>query len=177
MKSRPLSEREIKLVTDTKKSKYAVVFGLMYELGLRHSELKRIDTSKLLSSGVVYITSSKGSNNQLRNISKPLLAQLRMVGLQKLNRLIGITLHGLNKALKSLLGGDLGVSTHSLRKTIAQQVYKATKDIMAVSKLLRHKTITSTQYYLNSLFDVDSLVMNILNGGGSERVERVTPLT
>lgn len=168
MKSRALNKKELQLITDINKSKYAVVFALMYELGLRHSELKRLDTTKLLANGAVYIKSSKGSDNQLRNVSKNLLAKLRIVGLQKLNRLIGVTRHGLNKALKTLLNSDFGISTHSLRKSIAQAVYSATKDIMAVCKLLRHKTVTSTQYYIQSLFDVDSLVFSVLDTSALE---------
>lgn len=50
--------------------------------------------------------------------------------------------------------GLIDVSSHDLRATFATELFKATKDVLLVSKLLGHSSIATTQAYLG--FDTDA---------------------
>jgi integrase/recombinase XerD len=48
-----------------------------------------------------------------------------------------------------------GVTTHDFRKTTATNLYKKTRNILAVQKLLGHKNIETTKLYID--IDQDQL--------------------
>jgi integrase len=61
-----------------------------------------------------------------------------------------ISLMTINRRLKSALNDNKGVSSHSIRKSIAMEIYKKTNnDIISTMLFLRHSSVTTTQLYLN----------------------------
>jgi integrase len=61
-----------------------------------------------------------------------------------------VSLMTINRRLKSVFGSANYISSHSIRKSIAHEVYLNTdKDIYAVMRFLNHSSIVVTQKYLN----------------------------
>jgi integrase len=61
-----------------------------------------------------------------------------------------ISLMTINRRLKSALNDSKGISSHSIRKSIAMEIYtKTNNDIISTMLFLRHSSVTTTQKYLN----------------------------
>jgi integrase len=88
-------------------------------------------------------------NNNLRSIIRDLIGK---IGTENHLKLFPKTVRCYQKAFErihSKLGFDRGLSTHSMRKTLAEKIWDASdKDLIAVQKGLNHRRIDSTQHYL-----------------------------
>lgn len=83
------------------------------------------------------------------------------------------------KACAEMAGIEKRISPHALRHTFAFASYLYCKNLMAVSKLLGHATITTTQRYLQHLdqLDLRKAIPAFLAGGRGPKVQPETKKT
>ncbi|MBC8233479.1 tyrosine-type recombinase/integrase [bacterium] len=80
-------------------------------------------------------------------------------------RLSRVQVHRILKAAfeRAFLTGN--VTTHSMRKTVANAVYSATGDLFVVKEILGHKNVSTTQQYLGVGIDKLQEAMDALSEG------------
>jgi integrase len=139
-----------------KKDKYKAVWMGLLTMGLRISELKQLDYDTCLSNEILQIKSSKGSNSKIVKLTSLFKDALSTVNKETWDYYKQIDRTVYNRRLKRLLNRVGGVSTHSFRKTIANKYYIKYNDILRVKNILGHKSLSSTSYYLESNYIIDS---------------------
>lgn len=149
MKAIKFTESDIKILLN---DKYKSVWVAMLTMGLRISELKQLEYEACLKYENINIKSAKGSNSKVVKVSQTFKQYLSEINKEKWDKLKSNSRFGYNKRLKKLLNKNMGVSTHSFRKSIAYECYKKYNDILRVKNILGHKSLSSTSYYLDSNF-------------------------
>ena len=160
------------------------LFGLLFEGGLRPSEVLKIRLEDVTTKDkTVYLAyPSKNSDLRLISISKPLTALLRALidsesdQSQTISSLILGPLTGgsmknklemlFTRFKNKVLGFDKQLTLYSFRHTYGSRLYRKTLDPMFVKQAMGHKSLASTQYYIEKLKskDVADKVADILGG-------------
>jgi len=181
--ARPFKPYEIVAVSQSFRGKYAVrdkcLFLLGINIGARVSELTALQVGDVwhYSRPVEVLTLRKETvKGKKESYSIPLNATAKaviseMIQLKKAQgeeispkaflfasrkgkgRLSRVQVHRILKAAyeRAFLTGN--VTTHSMRKTVANTVYSATSDLFVVKEILGHKNLSTTQQYLGVGFE------------------------
>jgi len=176
--ARPLTDEEIPLISRSFSGKYAerncCLFLLGVNIGARVSELTalRVDDVWQHGKAVSVLTLRKETikgkresysiplNSTARAVISNLIAWKKEKG-ESLSpsaylfasrkgggRLTRVQAHRILKNAYDKAGITGKVTTHSMRKTVANKVYSATNDLMLVKEVLGHKNLATTQQYL-----------------------------
>lgn len=121
--------------------------------GLRVSEARSVTWSNLDRSRRELTVRGKGDKTRVVPVSQKLLKVLDGIPPADRNGPIcqGVS-DSVTRKLITRIAYDLGiddVSSHDLRATFATSLFRATKDILLVSRLLGHSNIATTQAYLH----------------------------
>ena len=181
--ARPLTPEEIQAVSQSFRGKYAVrdkcLFLLGINIGARVSELTALQVGDVWKHArpVDVLTFRKGTvKGKKESYSIPLNATAKAVICEMIQwkkaqgedispkaflfasrkgkgRLSRVQVHRILKAAyeRAFLTGN--VTTHSMRKTVANTVYSATSDLFVVKEILGHKNLSTTQQYLGVGFE------------------------
>ncbi|RRR65339.1 MAG: hypothetical protein EI684_23505 [Candidatus Viridilinea halotolerans] len=133
-----------------------LVIHLMYYAGLRRAEVGRLRVSDIsLVGGLIYVRESKGDDRAVA-IHKDLLPVLAEACAGKLQT-DTVVASEKKKAMSSadvgkifdgwLLRRGLRISAHRLRHTFATQVYRNSRDLLALQHALGHKSADTTKIY------------------------------
>lgn len=176
--ARPLTPYEIVAVSQSFRGKYAVrdkcLFLLGINIGARVSELTALQVGDVwhYSRPVDVLTLRKETvKGKKESYSIPLNATAKAVIAEMIQwkqaqgedispsaflfasrkgkgRLSRVQVHRILKEAyeRAFLTGN--VTTHSMRKTVANAVYSATGDLFVVKEILGHKNLSTTQQYL-----------------------------
>lgn len=136
----------------TEQAMFAVALGGL--AGLRVSETISLTRDDVLGTGELRV---KGKGEKTRRI--PISSELARY-LDKMpasGRLVAMSNAGARKAITTaavnagVTGHDGGVvSSHDLRATFATALYRATRDIVLVQRLLGHSDVKTTQVYVGT---------------------------
>jgi len=176
--ARPLTDEEIHLISQSFFGKYAsrnrCLFMLGVNIGARVSELTALRVGDVWQHGkaVSVLTLRKETvKGKRESYSIPLNSTAKAVILQFIawkkaegeslspsaylfasrkgsGRLSRVQAHRILKKAYERAGITGKVTTHSMRKTVANKVYSATNDLMLVKEVLGHKNLSTTQQYL-----------------------------
>lgn len=126
---------------------------LQFRYGIRINDLRRIERRNILSTGVIIVPQSKGSESLLCTIVEDrefwlayrsgMYTDIKIFTYSffyKLYKRYGLSIY-------SEVGGNSSV-THSARKSLARSLYEETNDISVSQCALGHKSSNSTMYYL-----------------------------
>jgi site-specific recombinase XerD len=190
-----LTPDEIAAVSQSFLGKYAVrdkcLFLLGINIGARISELTALQVGDVWHHGkpVAVLTFRKGTvKGKKESYSIPLNATAKAVIAEMIHwkkargeeifpaaflfasrkgkgRLSRVQVHRLLKAAfeRAFLTGN--VTTHSMRKTVANAVYSATNDLFVVKEILGHQNVSTTQQYLGVGIDKLQEAMDALSEG------------
>jgi len=185
--ARPLTDEEIHLISCSFSGKYAernrCLFLLGVNIGARVSELTALRIGDVWQHGkaVSVLTLRKETikgkresysiplNSTAKAVVSELIAWEKKEG-ESLSpsaylfasrkgggRLTRVQAHRILKKAYDKAGITGKVTTHSMRKTVANKVYSATGDLFVVKEVLGHKNLATTQQYLgvgmDRLFD------------------------
>lgn len=141
---------------------------LQFRYGIRINDLRRIERKNILSTGVIIVPQSKGSESLLCAIVEDrefwlgyksgLYTDIKIFTYSffyKLYRRYGLSIY-------SETGGNSSV-THSARKSLARSLYSETNDISISQSALGHKSASSTMYYLTKEQRSNELKRGILS--------------
>ena len=191
--ARPLTPYEIQAVSQSFRGKYAVrdkcIFLLGINIGARVSELTALTVGDVWqhSRPVDLLTLRKDTvKGKKESYSIPLNATAKAVIAEMIQwkkaqgedlspsaflfasrkgkgRLSRVQVHRILKAAyeRAFLTGN--VTTHSMRKTVANTVYSATGDLFVVKEILGHKNVSTTQQYLGVGFEKLQEAMDTLD--------------
>lgn len=169
MASKPLTTEEIEsILMHLGNERDRLLFLLGIHTGFRISELLSLTLSDVTEYGAVResITvrrahmKGKGSSRTipLHNRAREALGAYITPGMRPEVRLFDISRVQAHRILKrSVVLAQIkgSVSTHSMRKTFGQKVYKATgNNVVAAQRALGHKSLSSTTHYLSVGDDV-----------------------
>ena len=176
--ARPLTDEEIHLISQSFTEKYAVrnrcLFLLGVNIGTRVSELTALRIGDVWQHGKVVsvLTLRKETvKGKRESYSVPLNSTAKAVILKLIawkkakgevilpsaylfasqkgeGRLSRVQVHRILKKVYQKAGLTGKVTTHSMRKTVANKVYSATGDLLVVKEVLGHKNLATTQQYL-----------------------------
>jgi integrase len=161
MKSRPLTDTEIAILTDNLTSiQHKCLFILGVKTGFRISELLSITVADVAGKDQVSVQrkNMKGKQSSrtvvLHQAAKDIVAmylkEYQLTGDSKLFDFSRQWAYQIMRDAASLSGINGVVSTHSMRKTFGMNVYnKTNKDIVAAQMALGHKSLASTSHYLS----------------------------
>lgn len=158
-----LNQNQIeKLKKNLKMDSGDLLIRVLLRTGMRSAELYALK-QKDIHNNKVKVTACKGSLNRdmpLGDLTGPLRALLSHLG-DDLGNLWGCTSrNSFTAALRRfwalrrlhILGFEGGAfGLHSLRATAAMNVYRMTKDPMAVKAFLGHKSISSVIHYIHAV--------------------------
>lgn len=174
--ARPLSKEQAQAVLNTtQKAREKALFTLGFCTGYRISEILSLTLGDVVTDGLLHShitikarnTKTKtGRSVFLNNIARVALAELvesmkhlpsdtplflsrKSDSEGKAKAISRQQAHGIIKRQFAAIGEYGNVSTHSLRKTFAAEIYHATGKIELVQLALGHKAITSTMSYLS----------------------------
>lgn len=141
---------------------YYILVRLGISTALRYSDLSQITWKDLLGKDLLTIREKK--TGRVREIPlNPELSQnmtaiyLKMGSPDKKNKVIHLTIRGINKQLKiyAAKSGIRGkrISTHTFRKTFGREVWKRNNyneaSLIKLSQLFRHSSTSITRIYLS----------------------------
>lgn len=170
MASKPLTDAEVTAIKGCLKTPEEVaLFVLGIRTGFRISELLSLTWNDVGPDTVTVRRANMKGKHASRTV--PLHPEAK----EALNLLRGITCgdkpftlnrfqyHRRLKAATKAAGVVGRVSSHSMRKTLAQRVYiKSGKDLIATQRALGHKSPVATQHYLSIGQDVvDQLILSV----------------
>lgn len=147
---RPCPDRVIMAALRRANDTERLMIRLGAECGLRRAEIARVSSRDVMDDGDGWSLIVRGKGDKQRIVPMPggLAAEILLRD--------GYLFPGrwephceqsyIGKHVSALLGG--GWSTHSLRHRYATATYRATGDILLVSKLLGHESIETTQRYV-----------------------------
>ncbi len=179
---RPLKPEEVTLIADALPSERdRVLFLLGVYTGFRIQELLSIKKNQLLSPQGYLVSrlsvargNMKGKRSSRSVILHPALTSILQsflegknqdeflfpIGRMQVWRILNTTVRRLEAEGKIKIDGR--IATHSMRKTFADKVYKATDgDLVLTSKALGHTQINNTALYLSFCSeDVDAAILS-----------------
>jgi integrase/recombinase XerD len=142
------------------KLKYATIFSVLRDTGLRPIELYRLTLKNIdLEKGVIYPKTAKNGAGRTLKIPIQTLAMLKnYIGKYEIGqsdrltpnrrRLCDIWVHGRNATADKLQQPELTkIRLYDLRHHFATMLYAKTKDILLVKQQLGHKRIEHTLIY------------------------------
>jgi len=171
--SHGLSEQEAKRLlkvvyvnaTAYYKSRDYAIMSLFLNTGIRLSELVNMDRSDVdLIQGTIRIT-RKGGNQQILPLNSDASATLKKYLSERDDDIPAFFISKRSKRIHKrtvthlikkymliarLNGERLRLSPHLLRRSFANFILKAGSDIITIQKLMGHRSIVTTQLYLNS---------------------------
>lgn len=143
------------------------ILSLMFSTGVRRSEVTEIKLNDLNLDNNSILIHGKGNkerivyfNDSVKNtLIQYLESQRKLLNSafnsdylfvsKKSEKLSAVSINRIvNKYLESAGIKEKGYTAHSTRKAFATCIYEATKDIVAVQRLLGHSSIATTQVYL-----------------------------
>jgi integrase len=151
---------QVNTIISAFKKKYATIFSILRDTGLRPCELHRL-TLKLinLENGTITPQTAKNGAPRILTLPAPTLAMLKEY-ITKLNpkmnvrffpttrRMCHIWVHGRNQVAEKLKQSNLTkYRLYDLRHYYATMLYAKTKDILLVKQQLGHKRIEHTLIY------------------------------
>lgn len=146
----------------THRPNYRVAFALKleYATGMRISDIVRLRMKDIVKDGEKYrldIKEKKTGKKRTFRINQQIYNCIDDYcikhGIPSNKEIIGICEYAVQKQLKFVCDyiGLERVGTHSFRKSCAQRFYALTDfDVVAVQKLLQHRSASTTYTYLNS---------------------------
>jgi len=164
-----IPEEDIKkMVENCEDIKTSAIIALMYECGLRISEIGKIQCGDLNTNDwTIYVRRSKGSVSSILPITTPWVKNILKVYITIRNcqspeeplfegyKGKGLSYTRVSSIVKEILNkyGYLDAHPHDIRHSRATNLLKAGLDVVTVSKILGHKTISSTSTYLHLIVD------------------------
>lgn len=132
----------------------ALMVRLGAELGLRRHEIAKIRGTDVMTgvNGSSLIVDGKGRRQRIVPLTDDLAARIRQAGDEWLfpsrndNGASHLTASRVGKIISPALPD--GYSTHTLRHRAATRAYSVTRDLLAVSALLGHASVATTQRYV-----------------------------
>jgi integrase len=162
--SKPLNDKEVKMMLDSFTSqRNKCLFLLGCKTGFRISELLSITVQdvvqygKIKDSVTVKRASMKGKHNSrtvvLHDKAKAALEAMGVITMQPQDSLFPIKRAQAHRIIKKAVADariEGKVSSHSMRKTLAKNVFEALgRDLINTQRALGHKSINSTVSYLS----------------------------
>jgi len=152
------TEQEIDCLISAGHPKTAALLQLLKETGARIGEIEALKWTHLdMERKTVYITAEKGSNSRILPASIKLLAMLN--NLPKINdKVFQTPKHSLRTSFEQLRNRTAvklnnprlkQIHFHTFRHWKATMQYHKVQDILAVKKMLGHRSIVSTMVYIN----------------------------
>jgi site-specific recombinase XerD len=163
-----IPEQVIRRMAESEEIKVGAMLALMYEVGLRVSEVGRITCGDVnLDEWTIYVRRSKGSVSSTLPIVtewvKDLVrAYMAIRDCQDPNEPLfegyggkGISYTRVSTIIKEVLCryGYCDAHPHDIRHSRGTNLLKAGVDVVTVSSILGHKTLTSTSRYLHLVVD------------------------
>lgn len=166
-----LTKKDIeKMISVTQNLKHRLILKLCYGMGLRVSEIIKLQVSDINSESMqVRIASAKGKKDRYVNLPESVLPELRHYykeflpekflfegqygGAYNVRSAQAVFKHAMNKA-----GIHKPVGIHSLRHSYATHLLEYGTDVTFIQKLLGHKDVKTTMTYL---MVTDRQLMNI----------------
>ncbi len=158
MTSRPLTETEITQIVKTlHNDRDRCLFTLGVKTGFRISELLSLTVADVSGNTITVRRKNMKGKRQSRTV--PLHSVAKTALLQHINPAMSPDTPLFNisriQAYRIIRDAALScnirgvVSTHSMRKTFGQNVYKRTNNIVAAQRALGHSSLASTTHYLS----------------------------
>jgi integrase/recombinase XerC/integrase/recombinase XerD len=151
----PLTQEQIKQIVDaaTNDRDYLIV-ELFHYTGIRRSELIEIKVSDINFTKRLILIRGKGGKERFVPFNNKLQRMLRNY-IDKNNiteRLIDLQPRHVNNIFQKISRRIRHkVHPHMLRHAYASELYRKTKDILLIKKLLGHSNVATTSRYLESL--------------------------
>lgn len=127
---------------------------LQFQVGLRISDLLSISAQNISRNLTISVSQGKGSEKmtfqpvhfreEWQRIRDNNLAPMEFYNRFYFYRLY--KRYGINKVARDNVNSSV---THLARRAVAEDVYEQSQDIQAVKRALGHKSVRSTQYYVN----------------------------
>ena len=187
-----LGKEEIaKLLSAARDLKDLAILSLLFETGLRASELLSLRVRDVdLSRGEVVVRSGKYGKERtvfLGPLSRRVLEKI-ITGKRSVDRIINLSYNGLYKRLKSIAKRagvpPYKVRPHVLRHSFATEALRSGVSLPVLQKLMGHSDIKTTQIYMHLVKEdlereykvfADSIKKSIYSGGGAENKATPTP--
>jgi len=155
----PLTQKQIgQVVGATTNDRDRLIVELFHYTGIRMAELLNIKVSDIDFDKKLILINGKGNkqryvpfNEKIHRMLKEYVSRYRITGkLVKIkSRRIGFIFQKTSKKV------GYRVHPHMLRHAYASELYKKTKDVLLIKKLLGHSNIATTSRYLESLSRLD----------------------
>jgi integrase len=172
------------------KMKYATIFSVLRDTGLRPIELYRLTLKNIdLEKGIIYPKTAKNGAGRILIIPQQTLAMLRNYIAKyeiKQNdrltpsrrRLCDIWVHGRNATAIKLQQPELTkIRLYDLRHYFATMLYAKTKDILLVRQQLGHKRIEHTLIYTHLInFKTDEYISRTVQLGTPTAIKEICEL-
>ena len=164
-----LSEREISNLKETlgfASKRDQLIIDLLMSFGMRGAELRDIKREDLnIEEGSLFVRGKKRSRDREFPIESNLLARLEAFVIEnRIGRhkpIFEVSESGLKFIWNRLRPCKKGI--HSLRHTFAVKLYERTRDVKVVQLFLGHRSISSTQVYIDFVYS-RSKMQKVLQG-------------
>lgn len=130
------------------------IASLQFEHGLRISEVLHISHYNLLNTGHFYLSGAKGSNSRVyySSVTRAYFIRCKKYNFDPFDDINRFFVYRTYKKF-AISFTDFEHKhtsvTHAMRHYIAQEIYDTKKDTAIVGDFLRHKSKTSTDYYVD----------------------------
>ena len=155
----PVTQEQIKQIVDaTTNDRDCLIVELFHYTGIRRSELIEIKVSDINFTKRLILIRGKGGKERFVPFNNKLQRMLRNY-IDKNNiaeRLIDLQTRHVNNIFQKISRRiRYKVHPHMLRHAYASELYRKTKDILLIKKLLGHSNVATTSRYLESLSALD----------------------
>jgi integrase len=172
------------------KLKYATIFSILRDTGLRPIELYRLTLKSIdLEKGIIYPKTAKNGAgrtliipNQTLAMLKTYIAKYKIGQAERLTpnrrRLCDIWVNGRNSTASKLQQPELTkIRLYDLRHYFATMLYAKTKDILLVKQQLGHKRIEHTLIYTHLInFKTDEYISRTVQLGTPTTLKEICEL-
>jgi site-specific recombinase XerD len=154
-----LSQQQIKQVIDViVDDRDRLIVELFHYTGIRRAELLSIKVSDIDFDNRMILIKGKGNKQRYVSFNEKLHKMLKKYSSRQgiTSKLINIKERRLGYIFQEL-SGKVGyrIHPHRLRHAYANELYRKTKDVLLIKKLLGHSNIATTSRYLESLSALD----------------------
>jgi integrase len=181
---------QVNTIISAFKKKYATIFSILRDTGLRPVELHRLILKNIdLENGTIHPQTAKNGSARILKLPPPTLAMLKEF-VSRINpkqnerifpatrRMCHIWVHGRNQIADKLKQPELAkYRLYDLRHYFATMLYAKTKDILLVKQQLGHKRIEHTLIYTHLInFANDEYVSRTVQLGTSTTLKEICEL-
>jgi integrase len=181
---------QVNTIISAFKKKYATIFSILRDTGLRPVELHRLILKNIdLEKGIIYPQTAKNGAGRILKLNTPTIAMLKEY-VTKYNfkqndrmfpdtkRMCHIWVHGRNQVAEKLKQPDLTkFRLYDLRHYFATMLYAKTKDILLVKQQLGHKRIEHTLIYTHLInFETEEYISRTVQLGTPTTLKEICEL-